>query len=320
MEKTMKDKLQQRLKNINETVSKVSEKGKRLVDNTKDNAQKLHEKILDENQKKLLKKLNPVFWDDYNSESFRMPYMIVITTDIDRKDIELCNGAIGWKSTQKDMEILHLYDKSVSETGLKFVPAPTKDSFYYVDDLDRNRYIKLDNYFDTMQEAMVAELADIAFSLGAKSYTIDLEESASEFMSDKKKGDLKAKLPFGIGKDKQELKFSEDNVSKIRKSTNIANKSNFSNGAPPRHPNLKIFKNNDLINGLINMRLESYMNNNKMDGYSIEIKKSSYTSMNKTMANSVDAAVKKINVKADLKMEKKREKIEEQVLIYQIQF
>ena len=187
----MKNKLQVGLKNINEAVAQAGEKSRQLVDTTKENAQKLHEKIQDENQKKLLKKLNPVFWDDYNADTFSMPYMIVITTDMDRRDIELCTGAIGWKSTQKDMEILHLYDKSVVETGLNFIPAPTKDSFYYVDDLDRSRYIKLDNYFDTMQEAMVAELAHIAFSLGAKSYAIDLEESASEFITDNKKAEVK---------------------------------------------------------------------------------------------------------------------------------
>ena len=316
----MKNKLQVGLKNINEAVAQAGEKSRQLVDTTKENAQKLHEKIQDENQKKLLKKLNPVFWDDYNADTFSMPYMIVITTDIDRRNIEICDGAIGWKSTQKDMEILHLYDKSVAETGLSFIPAPAKDSYYYVDDLDRSRYIKLDNYFDTMQEAMVAELAHIAFSLGAKKYTIDLAESASEFVVNNKKANLNIKIPLTTGKDKQKGNISTETTSQIRKRTNIANKSNFSTGAPPEHPNLKIFKNNDLINGLIDMRLKSFMKGNKMDGYSIEIKKSSYTSLNKSIASNIDAAIKKINIKADLKMEQKAEKVEEQLLIFNIEF
>lgn len=316
----MKNKLQESLKQVNIAAAKAGEKGKQLANAAKENAQKLSEKIQDDNYQKMLKKLNPIFMEDYQSEQFSMPYMIVITTDMERKDIEACKGAIGWKSTHKDMEILHLYDKDVDATGLKFVPAPTKDSFYYVDDLDRNRYIKLDSYFDTMQEAMVAELASIAFSLGAKKYSINLEESTSELTANSINAEVNVKLPFAFGKDKQNVKQSSESGSVANKSTNIANESIFSNGAPPEHPNLKIFKNNDFINGLIEMRLKSYMNNNKMGGYSIKIKKSSYTSINKAMASNIDAAVKKINAKADFKMEQKREKIEEQLLVYQIEF
>ena len=311
----MKNKLKDSFKQISNV---ATEKSKQLADSTKTGMYNLSSKLQDESYKALLKKYYPVFIEDYKSKSFSMPYMIVITTDAERKDVEVCEGAIGWRSSQKDMEVLHLYDTAVELSGLKFVPTPTKDTFYYVDDLDRSRYIKLDSYFDTMQEAMIAELANIAFSLGAKRYSIDLEEKTSEFMTDNRKANLKVKIPFS--KDKQEINTSNENSSHIKKSTNIANKSNFSNGAAPEHPNLKIFKNNDLINGLIEMRMKSYMNNNEMGGYSIEIKKSSYTSINKNIASNIDAVVKKINVKAEVNMEQMRQKIAEQTLVYQIEF
>ena len=300
--------------------SKLKEGFNQIKNVALENVHDVSVKVQDENRKNQLKKYNPVFKEDYNSETFRMPYMIVITTDADRKDIEVCQGAIGWKSAQKDTEVFHLYDTAVELTGLKFVPAPSKDTFYYVDDLDRNRYIKLDSYFDTMQEAMVAELANIAFSLGAKSYSIDLAENVSEHIADNMKGSIAVKLPFAGKKGKQGGNISAEYSEQMKSNVNIANKSNFSTGAAPEHPNLRIFKNNDLINGLIDMRLKSYMNNNKMGDYSIEIKKSNYTSINRSIASDIDATVKKINTKANFNMEQKRQKNSEQTLIYKIEF
>ena len=131
----MKNKLKDSFKQISNV---ATEKSKQLADSTKTGMYNLSSKLQDESYKALLKKYNPVFIEDYKSKSFSMPYMIVITTDAERKDVEVCEGAIGWRSSQKDMEVLHLYDTAVELSGLKFVPTPTKDTFYYVDDLDRS--------------------------------------------------------------------------------------------------------------------------------------------------------------------------------------
>ncbi len=280
-----------------------------------ENAHDLALRVQDENRKTQLKKYNPVFLEDYIATNYSV---IVITDDSDRKDVEICRNAIGWKSIHKDMEVLHLYDTAIDLLGLKFLPTPTKESFYYVDSLDRSRYINLDSYFDTMQEAMVAELADIAFSLGAKRYSIDLEESSSESIFNSKKASINIKNPFGAGKEGADV--SADYGSQLRKSQTIANDSNFSTGAPPVHPNLKLFKNNDLINKLIDMRLKGHINNNKMEGYSIRIKKSNYSNLNTSVASKIDATVNKIDAKASCKLEKKRKKEEVQILVYRIEF
>ena len=295
--------------------NKLKDGFKQIKNIALENAHDVAVKVQDENRKALLKKYNPIFLEDYPTENFGI---IVITDDSNRKDVDVCKGAIGWKSTNKDMDVLHLYDTAIDKLGLKFLPTPTKESFYYVDELDRSRYIKLDSYFDTMQEAMVAELAHIAFSLGAKKYSIDLEEISSETIFNGKKANVNIKNPFGAAKGNADA--SADFSSEIRSSKNIANDSNFSTGAPPVHPNLRIFKNNDMINNLIDMRMKGQLNKNSMGGHSIRIKKSNYSNINSSIASKIDATVNKINAKASCKLEKKRKKEEIQILVYRIEF
>ena len=93
--------------------------GKNLMEHTK---QALH------TQK--LKKYNPLFEEDFKKESYRVPNLIEIVDDAVRRGIDVCEGAIGWTDKVSDVEILHLYDEFVEQSGFEFVPFPKCDEIY----------------------------------------------------------------------------------------------------------------------------------------------------------------------------------------------
>ena len=139
--------------------NKVGEAGKTVAQAAKDNAQMLAERAQvmaevqrEKNKGALVKKLSPLFPDDYRAVEFKLPNIIRIVDDAVRRGIDVCEGAIGWLSTEKGVEVLHLYDEAVEFSGIKFLPAATCDSIYYVDPHNRNNFISVDCYFSSMQE------------------------------------------------------------------------------------------------------------------------------------------------------------------------
>ena len=316
----MKNKLQEGIKQVGNAAMQVSEKSKQMANSTMENVHQLSAKIQDESYKAMLKKYNPVFPEVYNSDSFTVPNMIVIVDDAVCKGIEVCEGSIGWLSTQKDVEILHLYDEAVEFSGLKFIPVASCDSVYYVDNLDRNRYIKLDGYFDRMQNSKLAELEHIAFSLGAKRYTVEMQESTKEHSKSMKKAFENVKLPIGKSK-KGAYSSAEINYESLSQtSKKVLKEAEFANGAEPVHPNLRWFKLDDEINNLIDMRLSGQIKNNEMKRYSIELEGSDYSNISAGTAAKIDAAVSKINAGAGYDMVSQHKKESSRKLVFKIEF
>ena len=181
-------------------LGKLRESLKKTADGTIANAQLLVQKAQEENLKAQIKKYNPVFPEQYSDPGFGLSNLIMIVDDVVRKDIEVCKGAIGWKSQGKGAEVFHLYYEAVASSGLHFVPAAICDSVYYVDPHDRSRFIRLDCYFDKMQESKLAELQHIAFSLGAKKYSVEMCDTSREKRSVNQKGSFKGKAVAGESK------------------------------------------------------------------------------------------------------------------------
>ena len=94
-----------------------------VADNIAKSAKQMSEKAKENSEIKRLKKLNPLFPDEYWSEEFYIPNIICIVDDAVRRDVDGCQGAIGWRENKKGTEVLFLYDEFVEECGLKFVPA-----------------------------------------------------------------------------------------------------------------------------------------------------------------------------------------------------
>lgn len=96
---------------------------------------------------KKIEKYNPLFPDEYHSENFKIPNVIAIVDDAVRRGIDVCEGAIGWRKTVNDVEILYLYDEWIEESNIQFIPVAKCDDVYCVDPFDRSKFIKSDYIF-----------------------------------------------------------------------------------------------------------------------------------------------------------------------------
>ncbi|MDO5413965.1 MAG: hypothetical protein Q4F78_00745 [Bacillota bacterium] len=68
---------------------------KELAENVQSTASDLAEKAKNDAYLRKLKKYNPLFPDKYNDASFDRPNLITIVDDAVRRDIDVCEGAIG---------------------------------------------------------------------------------------------------------------------------------------------------------------------------------------------------------------------------------
>ena len=153
---------------------------KKVADNVQKEANVLYEKAKENSYERRMKKYNPVFPKQYKSKDFVVPNMIVISDDIERREIDVCEGAIGWIENSNGMEVLYLYEEAVKMRNIDFIPYPACGTSYYVDNFNKGRYIKIDSIFAKAHEERLAELERIAYELGAKSYSIEIVEENIE--------------------------------------------------------------------------------------------------------------------------------------------
>lgn len=128
-------------------LQKTSDFGKKTLADVQESAMTLSEKAKQDSYMRRLKKYNPLFPVVYHNVEFVLPKMIMIRDDVDRRGIDVCEGAMGWLGKESGMEILYLYDKDVASSGIQFVPAPTCDAVYYADSFSPKRYIRTDCIF-----------------------------------------------------------------------------------------------------------------------------------------------------------------------------
>ncbi len=298
---------------VSEALQKTSEISKKLSDTVQEKAKDLSEKNKNENYLKRLKKYNPLFPDEFYSESFNLPNMIVIVDDAVRKGIDVCEGAIGWLSNEKGVEILHLYDEEIEKCGIKFVPAPICDAVYYVDRFDRNRFIQIDCIFSKAHEERLAELKHIAYSLGAKKCSIEISENS--LLYENKNENLKINLPL----EKIVAGLSGERV--FSKSEKITQKgiieATFEGSDEVKMPQLKWFANDDTIKRLIEMRME---NRNQLKTEIFELEGSVSATMSQKTACTIDGAIETINAKGGANMEGQAVRENHSKLIYKVEF
>ncbi len=180
---------------VNNALQKTADAGKKASASVKEKAKQLSDKTKNDSYLRKLKKYNPLFPDKYFSEEFNKPNMIVVVDDAVRRDVDVCEGAVGWLSNQNGIEVMHLYDEFVMSSGINFVPAVICDAVYYIDKFDRNKYVQLDCIFSKAHEERLAELKQIAYSLGASYCSIEITESSSELQSDKTGYSASVKVP-----------------------------------------------------------------------------------------------------------------------------
>ena len=285
-----------------DVVGKASDIGKKVAVSIQKSAKDISEHTKKVQQEKKVKRYNPLFPEVFHSEEYNIPNLIAIVDDATRRGIEVCEGAIGWTQKVGDVETLYLYDEYVSKSNIKFVPFATCDAVYCVDPFDRMQFIDTDHTFERTTNEKLAELEHIAYSLEAKSCSIEIVEEVQQSMS--------AKATAGAKKANANTEMRNDGCKK----QSIKNVSYFEGARKVKMPRLKWFAFDENIKGLIDMRRS---NNNAIKSKVLEIRCSSAATMSRKTAVAVD----KIKaIKANLSAEVKALKEQNSKLVFQIDF
>lgn len=296
---------------------KASNTGKKAATEVVQGAKDLAEKAKSESYARRFKKYNPLFPDRFFSEDFNCPNLITIVDDAVRRGIDVCEGAIGWLSNGTEMEVLHLYDEAVEMSGIKFIPMATCDAVYYVSSFDRSVFIRTDCIFSRAHEERMAELKNIAHSLGAKSCEIEISESTVEISSQKKGLASSATATIKGVKVTQSESADQSSSSKISNQRSGKIVVEFEGSNIPVRPELKWFANDDTINGLIEMRCT---NTNSIKSETLILAGSSSAAMSQKTAYAIDSAVSKLSANASSNMETEAVRENTSKLIFSIRF
>lgn len=288
--------------------------GKKAAADAKVGVAAMVEKTKADSYARRLKKYNPLFPDQYRSESFNLPNIIMIVDDAVRRGIDVCEGSIGWLSKESGVEILCLYDEAVDFSGIKFVPAVTCDALYYVDSFDRNKFIRTDCIFSKAHEERMAELKHIAYSLGAKRCTIEINESSSDTQVQNKSVNLTESFRGLSSTESAEQSIAQ--TGKSRRSGHI--EVEFEGKAEPQRPELKWFAHDDTIKRLIEICCEG---KRSVKTETLELAGSSSATMSQKTACAIDGAIGKMGgAKGGSSMDAQAAKEHQSKLLFHIEF
>ena len=280
--------------------------GKKAAEGVQKGAKALVEQTKKNIHDQKVKKYNPLFPENFKSEIFHLPNVIEIVDDAIRRDIDICEGAIGWLDRVNDVEILHLYDEWVEQSGIQFVPVWKCDSVFCVDTFDRNRYINTNAIFGKATEEKLAELENIAYCLGAKSCSIEIVEADKEVSS--QVAQVKAKSSKGSISGES---VSKNNYTNTQRGKTI---SNFVGHDSPTRPNLKWFRHDDNINGLIEKRCNDIQS---IKSKILELSGACCATMTKKTACAIDKLLK---ISGHASMEQQAVREYSSTLIFEIEF
>lgn len=289
--------------------SKTADLSKKAVGEMQKSAAAYSEKSKEEGYQKRLKKYNPLFPDVYNSENFVLPGLLFVVSDSDRKDIDVCEGAIGWSSSE-GIDAVYLYDYFAEQSSIKFVPALTRDSAYIADTYDKTRYIRTDCIFTKAHEERLAELKHIAYSLGAKKCSIEISETSMQSTAVSGKGSLGAgKLLKASGSTSNEAQQVLQRTGKIT--------AEFEGSDTPKRPKLKWFSQDDNIKNLVDIRCKKH---NAIKSETIMLSGSASSTMSQKVAVAIDTAITKVGIKGSFSMESQAIRESQSTLLFSLEF
>ena len=290
-------------------LNKSADISKKIAKNAYEGTKSAVEKMKENSEQRQKEKLSPVFPKDYKSKNFYLPNIIQIVDDAVRREIALCDGAIGWREQVNGVEILFLYDEAREISHLNFIPTFTCNSIYCVDPFDRTRFIKADCIFSKAQEEKLAELEHIAFCLGAKSCSIEIVSSEA-FEETKMRKFSASALKSSVSTEQQtQIKLGNQSSGK----TEV----HFEGHDHPTEPKLKWFTYDDTIKNLIEMRCN---HPSSIKTRLLELSGSSSSTMSQQTAMAIDCLLKKAKIKASAKMEDMSSKELSSKLLFHIEF
>ena len=302
-----------------DVMQKTTEIGKQVATNVADNVQKgakeLSEKSKNDSYERRMKKYNPLFPDQYHSSDFNLPNMIMIVDDAVRKGIDVCEGAIGWLSNSNGMEVLHLYDEYIQQSGIQFIPAPICDAAYYVDRFDRRRFIQTECIFGKAHEERMAELKNIAYMLGAKKCSIEISESSVQMEMSNKQVSVKGGIKGSLVSSEERAEQSKSYKGSSCRSGRIVAEFVGSNEA--KRPELKWFMHDDTIKRLIDIRCTDP---SAIKTETLILEGNASATMSQKTAYAIDNAISKIQIGVKTNMEGQATKENQSKLIFYIEF
>lgn len=298
-----KDKKSEKFANF---MNKASAFGKKAATEIQKGAKELGEQTQKTIYEQRLKHYNPLFKEKFYSEEFTLPNVIQIVDDAVRRGIDVCEDAIGWTEKVKDVEVLFLYDEFVKESRINFVPFIKCDAIYCIDAFDNSRYVNTDNIFDRALNEKMAELSHIAYSLGAKSCSIEMIESEASIVN--RKSHLAGEI-----KDSNAT-YSQETYKETRSNQSGKNILYFEGNTVPIKPKLKWFKHDDNINNLIKMRCSG---NNAIKHQQLMFRGSASATMSEKSAMAIDALRK---VKGNFEMQNKCIREHSSLIVLDIEF
>lgn len=266
--------------------------------------------LSEQTQKTLLeqrtKYYNPLFRETFFSSDFNLPNIIQIVDDAVRRGVDVCEGAIGWTKKVGGVEILFIYDEFVKESSINFLPFVKCDAVYSVDNFNRKNFINTEFIFERSMNEKMAELENVAYSLGAKSCSIEMVEANSETST------ASAQATLGIKNVALGTELSSHKQgNRYQGGKNI---SYFEGNKEPTPPTLKWFAYDDNIKNLINMRCSG--------DYTIKSKVLIFNGASSaTMSTKSAAAIDIVSkVKGNISMEKQAIKEHSTMMVLEIEF
>lgn len=235
-----------------------------------------------------LKQLQPIFADSLNSTDFFLSKLIRVTEmDKVRAKSEVCKDSIGYFDEQKDMKVVNIFRNQVEAFGLTFSPDLDHE-VYYVDPIDRDHYIALDEYFNYMKVERVNELQRVAQALGAKHFKVTLKEQKASFVKNEAKAKASTKAPGNNASTDIDL----DRASKDASVLEISAEATFP-GHEPFEPVLCFLKRDSSVLNLISMRMDA---SSPITNQKFALKLSQSSGIKEKDAVKIDAALKAMKI------------------------
>ena len=295
-------------------VKNTMDLGKKAAADAKVGVNAIVEKTKSDSYTRRLKKYNPLFPEQYQSDDFNLPNIIMIVDDAVRRGIDVCEGAIGWLTKESGVEVLCLYDEAVAFSGIQFVPSATCDELYCVDNYDRTRFIRTDCVFSKAHEERMAELEHVAYSVGAKRCTIEISEFDSDMQTQSKIVKLSEKFKDLSSTESLEQSYSQS--GKNRRNGRIVTE--FEGNGTPKRPTLKWFAHDDTIKQLVEMCCNG---ERTVKSKMLELSGSSSATMSQKTAYAIDGAIGKMGgTSGKVSMDAQAAKEHQSKLLFYIEF
>lgn len=296
--------------------NKVGEASKNVANATKsgvqaisDKAQELSAQAKIKQLEEMLKKFPPIFLDQYSKEDFAKPQLIQIVNNAIKQEIAEYRGALGWSNKEDGVEVLHLYNNAVTDSEIQFLPAVACDAIYCAHPFENNCYIRLENYFSYIQQAKLAELQHIAFTLGVKHYWVELVETTNQ--SESAQGAVSFGVKMVKGSAERNMQSSGHSQSK-----SLA-EMQFAESREPKEPELRYFAQDENIKELIAMRC-SAEKRGMLTSYSIELSNSSSAAMSASTAAKISVAANKMGAGGSFQAQSAKE--QNSKMIFKMEF